>query len=750
MKTKKTILLATVLWCMPTCLIMAQDAKTDSIPSTREERNRNVMLNASSDVQPRQISIGLPAKFTTFIFEDGLPVSYCYWPILPYTSWHSGVSQSSSSLMSLGESALQYGSLEYIVSSNSRHAGDSFQGLGSYTLNHYGKQQFDVNLSGPIAKGWGFSLGVYQNFDPGSNKLDVSKIQDRMEIYRVGINKRWAEGRGEAKLLYQYATYTSIADARGPFYFNGADGSVDQFEDFRLGRDQYLPNYNPVHFLDLETNTEEDKNIVDANRDHIHQLTFNLDYEWDNGTKFTFGTKLKDGEALSAGFTPAGIFKVTAADGYTYQDGTPYEGYVQNRHAMMPRGIERSWMTTATLSGTAGKDRQHSWRMGINEWWNYQRMSYNSGIHPHEVKENPQALLIHGNIGTNYNAGADYYHGHENRLGFFMADDWTVNNRLWLSAGFRIEWQNTHGKGAFAYTPDGTLFEPSNIRREGFNIVEGKPNKFTGDWVNPVFTFNGRFKIAGGLGLLGEYVYARQRPNMQDYAGCYLPLEDPININMLRGGIYFNANWIQLTSQVFHISQTNYKSRSQFTNPADQSETVTLPIVNDVATLGWTTDAVITPFKGFSFHGLLTLQNPQYKNFTFQPVFKDGPGQLYDFNDKNTTAMSKMIIELDPSYQIDKWRFWLSFRYQSKQYINKTNTLYFKGRWETFGGIDYTLNKHVSFALNVVNILNVKGASGNIPAADLATDVSAYQHHYLMAGNYIRPFTLELKTSLKF
>jgi hypothetical protein len=82
--------------------------------------------------------------------------------------------------------------------------------------------------------------------------------------------------------------------------------------------------------------------------------------------------------------------------------------------------------------------------------------------------------------------------------------------------------------------------------------------------------------------------------------------------------------------------------------------------------------------------------------------------------------------------------------------MNKTNTLYFKGRWETFGGIDYTLNKHVSFALNVVNILNVKGASGNIPAADLATDVSAYQHHYLMAGNYIRPFTLELKTSLKF
>ena len=112
--------------------------------------------------------------------------------------------------------------------------------------------------------------------------------------------------------------------------------------------------------------------------------------------------------------------------------------------------------------------------------------------------------------------------------------------------------------------------------------------------------------------------------------------------------------------------------------------------------------------------------------------------------------MSKVIAELDPSYQTGDWRFWLSFRYQSKQYINRTNTLYFKGRWETFGGVDYTYNKHVAFSLNVFNILNQKGASGSIAAADLATDVSAYQQHYLMSGTYIRPFTVELTTSIKF
>ena len=254
----------------------------------------------------------------------------------------------------------------------------------------------------------------------------------------------------------------------------------------------------------------------------------------------------------------------------------------------------------------------------------------------------------------------------------------------------------------------------------------------------------------GGLGVLGEAVFVQQRPNMQDYAGCDLPNESPVISNIFKGGIYFNNSWLELTSQVFHIQQTNYKSRTQFTNPNDQSETVTIAVLYDVATVGWTTDAVITPFKGFTFHGLLTLQNPLYKNFNFQPVFKDGPGQQYNFTDKNVTAISKFILELDPSYQIEKWRFWLSFRYQSKQYINKTNTLFFKGRWETFGGIDYTLNDHLSFSLNLVNILNQKGASGNIGAADLATDVSKYQHHHLMSGGYIRPFTMELGASIKF
>jgi hypothetical protein len=90
---------------------------------------------------------------------------------------------------------------------------------------------------------------------------------------------------------------------------------------------------------------------------------------------------------------------------------------------------------------------------------------------------------------------------------------------------------------------------------------------------------------------------------------------------------------------------------------------------------------------------------------------------------------------------------WLSARYFSKQYINKTNTLYFNGRWETFGGVDFQLNSHFNFAASVVNILNQKGASGTIPAADLITDSTPYKN-YVMSGTFIRPFTFEFTTKL--
>lgn len=78
-----TLLTATAL-AVPMATMAQDEAKNDTINDTKEVKNRNVMLNASSDNQPRQISIGLPSSLSATIYEDGLPVSYNIWPCLPY------------------------------------------------------------------------------------------------------------------------------------------------------------------------------------------------------------------------------------------------------------------------------------------------------------------------------------------------------------------------------------------------------------------------------------------------------------------------------------------------------------------------------------------------------------------------------------------------------------------------------------------------------------------------------------------
>ena len=88
MKTNQLFLLASSI--MPTTALAQNVTKKDSVQNTKDVKDRNVLLNASSADQARQINIGLPSSLSAPIFEDGLPVSYNTWPDMPYFSWLPG------------------------------------------------------------------------------------------------------------------------------------------------------------------------------------------------------------------------------------------------------------------------------------------------------------------------------------------------------------------------------------------------------------------------------------------------------------------------------------------------------------------------------------------------------------------------------------------------------------------------------------------------------------------------------------
>lgn len=739
---------------LPATVSAQDEAQKDSVPETKEVKNRNVMLNASTDNQPRQISIGLPSSLSASIYEDGLPVSYNIWPCLPYLYWTGTAAHGGMGLMSLGESAITNGAVNYAVLSYTRAGAKKFEGKVNYTTNIFGLQRFDMAVAGPITNGWSYSAGAYVNLDPGTNHLADVQYGNDMKIFKAGITKEWNQGRGKASLFYRYAATKSLADSYGPFIYVG-DGSVKEVDGFRLGKDGFLPANGMLTYTDIMSGKEV---TIDRKKGAFamqNALTFNFNYEFDNALKLDIRSKYIHAKNTITQLALSGIGTATEADGYTYaydynghKAGDVFTGSYNSRYMLHDVGFERDWLTTAELSQKTGN---HSWRVGTNIFYNRQGIQASTGVYAHTVETDPAWLKHNGKQGFAANTGGEYYDTHENKVALYVSDDWQATQRLWLSAGVRAEYYTMGGSNAMAYAnaSDKTAVNPENIRNVGYNVANGKITTFSNTWVNPAATVNGRFTIAKGFGLIGEYVYAMQHPNSQDFAGPYTPILDAVNIHLGRFGLFWNTPWMQLVSQVSTISQSNYKLRTQFTNPNNASDVVTLPITYNVQTIGWTTDVVLNPFKGFTFHGLLTLQNPKYKDFSMTPTFSDGTSKTYTFTDNITTGVSKTIIELDPSYSFSAFRIWASFRYQSKQYINKTNTLYFNGRWETFAGIDYKVNKMLSLSANFVNLLNQKGASGSIGAADLLEDVSAYKN-YLMAGTYIRPFTVEFSAHLNF
>jgi len=157
-------------------------AQDDAKSSSKEEGNRNVMLNASSANGPREIQIGLPSADVN-VLENGLPVTYATNPHSVNTVWRGDASLSHNGLLKISETAITTGNIGYAVNSFTQLGQDGFHTNINYKMNHFGQQEFSVNLNGGMGKGWYYSANMYQDFDPGTFKIKSSQYQDRTQIY---------------------------------------------------------------------------------------------------------------------------------------------------------------------------------------------------------------------------------------------------------------------------------------------------------------------------------------------------------------------------------------------------------------------------------------------------------------------------------------------------------------------------------------------------------------------------------------
>lgn len=749
------------------------EVKQDTIPATTpkkaEEGERNVLLNASDANKPREIQIGLPSEDVN-VYENGLPAVYSSTIHQVSAHWRADSSLGSVGLLTPSESAITTGNIAYAVNSFTQLGSDDFRGILNYKANHFGMQQFDMNLSGGIgkSKNWLYSAGVYQNFDPGTFKIKFTDFNDRTQIYKAALTRKLGGDRGKISLLYKYSYDRRMASVTtaAPFIYVG-DGSVKEVPGFNLGTSSYAPESGRITFMNVMTGAVQEASINDFTLNKANEVSLLSDYRFDNDAVFTFNAKYMDATANYTDFGGSTIAHIEngvnlddASDERTYYNGDNlYNGLKEGRRTWLHAGKVSNFLLTSELKKQSGN---HNWRIGLNEW--YYHIDYHSSSTQWNgtVREYPEILSFSEKGSTDrqqfygFNElSPEYTKGYENKLAVYFTDNWDITRKLNLYFGGRLEYYRMDAE-QLPYDRFTNFHIGAVIPAQGGAASNGTtvtPQTTTKNKLNYAATAQLTYNMTKNFGLTADGSVTTRYPRINEYAGKG-PTEEEykqVLIPLVRGGVYYKNDWLHATSMVSYISKSNNIDQQNVTKPGT-AESQTKLLIYSIQTIGWTTSAEITPFKGFHLHALFTYQKPTYKNYKVDVTFRDGQQFTLDATGNIVKEIPQILVELDPSYNITKYlRVWLSFRYFGKTYANLTDALYFNGRWETFGGVNWTVNKHLSLGATVVNFLNQTGASGTIQGSELTSkeEAAKFNNHY-MSGNYLRPLTFELSASIKF
>ena len=744
---------------------MAQNEGEKS--NSKEEGNRNVMLNAASANGPREIQIGLPSADVN-VLENGLPVTYATNPHSVNTLWRGDASLSHQGLLKIAETAITTGNIGYAVNSFTKLGQKGFNGTLNYKSNHFGLQEFSLNMNGDMGKDWYYSVNMYQDFDPGTFKIKSTPYQDRTQIYKALITKRYNNNAGEFTLGYKYSNSHNVynyATQSAPFIYVG-DGSVKEYGKFKLGTTSYLPTENTMTYRNMRTGELEQTTLYDACLNKSSELTLMNKYHWDNGLDWMVMARYDHSRGAMVYQTPMALVDLKSQDNeglydYKYRglDGkvNSYDGqYVQSRMSCLNAGTIDECLFTSELTK---KFSRSTLRLGINEWFYNIDYCSNTTMYDQSVPaDGTYALRLwdankRDSYFYDFNKNAsEYYKGHENKLALYLTHDWDVTDKLNFYYGARLEWQSLKGENAAVKNADGNFVGRFADYHLGATAPDGTliaPADLSYDWINYDFSVAATYKMTKNFGLTGDFTYIVQHPKFEAFAPATMPNTNKISVPLGRVGIYYNNQWLSLTSMFSYISKTNNNSTL---NLQHGSEIKAAPLSYDIQTWGWTTDAVMHPFKGFDFHCLFTYQKPTYKKFETSVTFNDGYTGNINATGNIVAEIPEILIELDPSYMITKdIKLWTSFRYFSKTYANINEAYYFNGHWETFGGVNWQVNKRLALGCTVVNFLNQTGAKGSIAGAELITkDEAKGIKNQIMTGSYLRPFTVEFTASLKF
>lgn len=709
-----------------------------------QEDKRNVMLNAESGSAPRVINIGLPDSSNgAVVFVDGLKHAMG----LPRSQYHwaGGNAYEKVGTIDFMEAVVQYAEFSVPVNSVTRVGSNVLSGSFTSATSSNGLIRFDGSLRGPFVGKWQFALGAYVNFDPTSVNAPSRLFVDQKQIYQASLSRLW--GDASLAMTYRLSLCNDRVDGGysvAPFIYNG-DGTIGLLDGFRLGRNCYMPADETVRWMDLETGLWKEGNMSKMDRRRLHD--FHLTYKkkdlggWDFLAAFHL-CYMAPSNWMKVQL--AGVDQVSASMGYSLPDGTAYSGMVQNRQAF----YYDTWTLDPELR-VEGKRTigSHSLKTGTSLVYARQYESSSTFRFAHTVEASPQRITKGGQGTWNFNRNSTWFDSWKVHCDLYLFDSWRLSQTVLARTGVRV--RGIYNDIYSAARLDG---DTVNTRVEGYNLADpalSKKHHFQTPGLDYVVSESLSWRISQKLSAVAEGFYSMTPKAATYYRNATLPSLKSIGNAMSRAGLTLEGGWYDLTAIISYVTSWNNAAQVNVTKQIDGvSETLPWVAQYGIGTPGFTLDGSMRA-GGFSLHTRATWQNPRYKNYRNEFVFSDGSTSVIDYTGKTVTGISRLMIEFDPSYSWRNCRIWASARYYSRQYVSRTNLAYFKGHFETFAGAQIRIGENSRINLNIVNVLMDQGAKGSIDIADTIEDASALRG-LIMAGSYIRPFTMDLSYTFSF
>lgn len=737
----------------------AQDADvpavvSDTIAKNKKENevrtdmttDRNVMLNANSSSGPRSLNIGLPASSVGIdIIENGLPVSYAIYPILPIKVWRLDTGILGFKLNNMGTSAIETGIVGYTASVNDNFGIPLTKRIVSLKANHYGLLNGSATWAGELNnKLTMYSVTAGANLDPGTYKANIGKYYgDKTFFFKGALSQAYKNDNILGRVGVQYRYFQSGGALGGslPMIYN-KDGSVSQYKDLEIGKTSFYENSGNMQVKDPFTGQVKEHRYLDEEF-KIHTVDVMNDMRFRNGLKSNTTFRVMTGKG--GGATSLPVSRVATAPGqYQYMDETPYTQ--SNAYMAITPWISPTSVTyLAGVTSLSNTWKNHKWKAALTgQYYRLKDFTMSSTIYYLEMADNPKKVVStspglfdqYGNLQLGYNSIMEYVSGSETKAAAYITDSWQVTDRISLDLGVRLEMHHVDADYAPTEARSGGLFDRSKFANH------------TETFLNKAFNVSGVWKATNSFGFLADGGLNEKAPGIINYSNGEDLGYDVAQIWNGGLGIYYNHNFFNIVSKGTYISRSNYITNETFQPPHNLTLQRKKSVTYDIETLGWTTDVLVKPVNGLELHALFTIQNPQYKNYSGTVDFSDGSVYAYTYTDKVVAEISRYLLELDGSYNYKNHvKLSLNARYFSKTYANKSNFLTFAPRWETFATITYIPKtiKGMELGVTFVNLLNDKGASGSVASADMLgkDEVQRQMVGNVFAGSYMRPFTTE-------